>query len=98
VSKITSDDMRSILHSIMRRDIYYSANQICFTFRTAVEQIEATTNRRVRPCRDWVQRVAQLLCNDKCITIRPGERSWWYTTPNKYCLTVDENDIQFYIR
>lgn len=97
MSKITSDNMRSILHGMMIKDVYYRAWDLHTALRVEVERIEASTNKRARPCRDWTQRVAQLLSNDNCISVRPGQRSWYYSNPNKYCLSIDENDIQFYI-
>ena len=94
--RITSNEMRSILHRLMERNVYYYAYELESPFRREIQGIEAFTNRRARRCRDWVQRIAQLLSNDRLIKIRTGRQYWYFTPTNKYCLAFDENDIQYY--
>lgn len=100
IPRITSNDMRSILHRLMERDRYYFAYELDNPLRREMTRIEAVTNKRAKTCRDWTQRVAQLLSNDRLINIRVEfGRYWWYRSPiNKYCLAMDENDIQYYVR
>lgn len=98
IPRITSDDMRSILHRLMERDRYYYAHELDSLLRIEVQNIESSTNKRARQCRDWIQRVAQLLCNDPLISVRNESTPWywWGGNTNKYCLSIDENDIAYY--
>ena len=105
MSKITSNDMRRLLYSIMRdkrassRSNYYSrmgkfyAADLSRDLRSQVEAL-VESGRTVRPCTDWTQRVAQLLSRDDNV-IKNVSYSWWGPT-NLYRIDDDKTNIAYW--
>lgn len=105
MSKITSDDMRRLLYSIMRdkqarsTSSYYSrigrfyASNLAMDLKVQVESL-VEAGRTVRPCTDWTQRVAQLLCRDDNVIVNVSY-SWWGPT-NTYRIDDDKNNIAYW--
>ncbi len=108
MTKITSDEMRSMLYGIMREitaeitsdrmfpTSYHRkhfASRLAPYLKTRIELLEEA-GRTVRPCVDWTQRVAQLLSRDPNV-IKDVSYFWWGPT-NTYRIDDDKNNIGYW--
>ncbi len=104
MTKITSDEMRSMLYDIMREiteerifpiilNEKHFASRLAPYLKTRIELLEEA-GRTVRPCVDWTQRVAQLLSRDPNV-IKDVSYFWWGPT-NTYRIDDDKNNIGYW--
>ena len=83
----------SSLSSYYHRTGRFYASNLSEDLKNKVETL-VEDGRTVRPCVDWTQRVAQLLCRDDNVIINVSY-SWWGPT-NTYKIDDDKNNIGYW--